>query len=95
MTNLTQRYVRKPEPLEGVQLTKTNYKQVALWCGADIIEDAKASDPTDVYIGLEVPMLGTKGVRANVGDFVVRYSTGKFAVLEDHYFKSTYQESAL
>lgn len=92
MTETVKRYIRKPEPIFAVKLTRENYLEVSLWSGSRVIEEGKASDPTDVYIALEIRTF-TKPKRANIGDYILKYASGQFGVLDAPYFEQSYEES--
>ena len=51
------RYRKKPVIIEAVALTRNNVHDVAAWCGGRVIEEGKASDPSDVYLALDIPTL--------------------------------------
>lgn len=91
MSDLVKTYIRKPMPIEAVELTRKNYKEVAIWCGGRVVEIAKSSDPTDVYIGVDIPTL-EKAQRANIGDYIFKNAVGAFHIFEGHYFLNHYDE---
>ena len=51
------KYRKKPVVIEAMRVTPTNVHEVAAWCGGRVISEAKPSDPTDVYVGLDIPTL--------------------------------------
>jgi hypothetical protein len=93
VTETVKRYIRKPEPIFAVKLTRENYLEVSLWSGSEVIEEGKASDPTDVYIALKIPTTVTNAKKANIGDYILKYASGKFGVLDAQYFEHTYEEA--
>ena len=53
----TKRYRKRPVTIEAVALTPKNVREVATWCGGRVVEEGKPSDPSDVYLGLDIPTL--------------------------------------
>lgn len=89
MTN-PQKYRKKPVVIEAAHLTREGAHEVATWCGGRVVEEAKASDPTDVYLGLDIPTL--EGImRASVGDYVIRGVQGEFYPCKPDIFAATYE----
>lgn len=85
-------YRKKPVTIEAQgPLTAANISEIARWCGGRVIEDPKASDPTDVYYGLDIPTLeGT--MRGNIGDYIIKGVQGEFYPCKPDIFQSTYEE---
>ena len=85
-----QRFRKKPIVIEAMQLTEDNRHEVGKWCGGRIVQEAKASDPTDVYLGIDIPTLeGT--MRANLGDWVIKGIQGEFYPCRDDIFRASYE----
>jgi hypothetical protein len=86
-----QEYIHKPDPVLAVRITRENYEEVATWCGGHPLSIGKASDPSDVYIAVEVPTM--EGVRRTpVGDYIVKnQATGRFYPLSAETFERRYQ----
>ena len=94
MTETVKRYIRKPEPVFAVKLTLENYLEVSLWSGAQVVEEPKDSDSTEVYITLDIrPFTSRK--RAKIGDVIIKYASGQFGVLDAPYFEHSYEESPI
>ena len=91
--NTPTKYRKKPVVIEAVRVTPTNVREVAAWCGGRVISEAKPSDPTDVYVGLDIPTL--EGVmRAQTyhgGDYVIRGVQGEFYPCKPDIFEATYE----
>ena len=97
-------YRKKPVEIQAWQLTPENVHEVARWCGGRVVQEAKPGDPTDVYIGLDIPTL--EGVmRAETfsphtyydgkyhgGDYVIRGVEGEFYSCRYDIFLKTYDE---
>lgn len=87
------KYRKKPVVIEAVRVTPANVAAVAAWCGGRVVREAKPSDPTDVYVGLDIPTL--EGVmRAQTyhgGDWVVRGIAGEFYPCKSDIFDATYE----
>lgn len=93
------KYRKKPVEVEAMILTRENVKEVAAWCGGRVIEKGKASDPSDVYVALDIPTL--EGVmRAETmdssgrfahGDAVIRGVHGEFYPCKPDIFEATYE----
>lgn len=85
------RFRKLPVEIDAVELRADNADAVASWCGGRAIHDPKASDPTDVYVGVDIPTL--EGVmRASVGDQVIRGVQGEFYPCKADIFAATYEE---
>ena len=91
--NTPAKYRKKPVVIEAMRVTPTNVHEVAAWCGGRVISEAKSSDPTDVYVGLDIPTL--EGVmRAQTyhgGDYVIRGAQGEFYPIKESIFRDTYE----
>lgn len=94
-------YREKPITVEAVALTRKNVREVAAWCGGRVIEEGKSSDPSDIYLGLDIPTL--EGViRAETmdssgqyphGDWIIKGVNGEFYIRKPHIFAATYEEA--
>lgn len=95
-----QKFRKKPVIIEAMLLTRSNVHEVARWCGGRVIEEAKSSDPSDVYIAVDIPTL--EGVmRAETmdvsgryphGDAVIHGINGEFYPCKPDIFDKTYEE---
>lgn len=97
-------YRKKPVEIQAWQLTRENVAEVAKWCGGRVVEIAKPGDPTDVYIGLDIPTLEGvmraetfhrstwDGSKYNGGDFVIKGVQGEFYSCRTDIFQETYEE---
>ena len=96
---ITKQYRKKPVTIEAVALTRNNVHDVAAWCGGRVIEEGKASDPSDVYLALDIPTL--EGVmrgetmdssgRYPHGDWIIKGVNGEFYPIEASIFRETYE----
>ena len=105
MTTAPSKFRRKPVEIEAMHLTRENVGEVARWCGGRVVRQEKPGDPTDVYIGLDIPTL--EGVtRAETfhhstyrsgayqgGDYVIRGVRGEFYPCKPDIFRATYEEA--
>lgn len=95
----TKQYRKKPVTIEAVALTRENVHSVAAWCGGRVVEKVKPSDPSDVYLGLDIPTL--EGVmrgetmdssgRYPHGDWIIKGVNGEFYPIEASIFRETYE----
>ena len=84
------KYRKRPVVIEAMILTRDNVHEVARWCGGRVVEKVKPGDPTDVYIGLDIPTL--EGVmRAETSDYVIRGVNGEFYPCKPDIFEKTYE----
>ncbi|KAB1659361.1 hypothetical protein F8O09_05400 [Pseudoclavibacter sp. CFCC 11306] len=96
---LATKYRKRPVEIEAMILKRDNVDDVARWCGGRVLRESKASDPTDVYVALEIPTL--EGVmRAETrdptglyshGDAVIRGVNGEFYPCKPDIFAKTYE----
>jgi hypothetical protein len=87
-----QNYVRKPNRVEVVEITKDNIVEVATWCGGRInhIRNVMSSDLIPDTIG--VPSL-YGAISADIGSFVAReLETGRFSVMTKDHLEQEYQQ---
>lgn len=97
--NTPKQFRKKPVTIEAVALTRNNVHDVAAWCGGRVIEEGKASDPSDVYLALDIPTL--EGVmrgetmdpsgRYPHGDWIIKGARGEFYPIEASIFRETYE----
>ena len=97
--NTPKQYRKKPVTIEAVALTRNNVHDVAAWCGGRVIEEGKASDPSDVYLALDIPTL--EGVMRGEtmdpsglyphGDWIIKGVNGEFYPIEASIFRETYE----
>lgn len=93
---VTRRYVKKPDAVEAIQLTSGNVNFVGNWCGGKVVRGYDLNDPSRKYLGLNVPAIDGRTVRAHIGDYIVRELSGRFTKLTNEQFIAEYQpESAL
>lgn len=91
---VARRYVKKPEAIEAIQLTRTNVNFLANWCGGRVVRESKPSDRTDVYIALDMPHLD--GIlRAIVGDYITKDEHGVFGRTKAEIFEISYQREGI
>lgn len=85
-------YRKKPVVIEAQQFHgEANGAELARWCGGRLDEEAKASDPSDVWYGLRIPTL--EGLMtANVGDYIIKGVQGEFYPCKPDIFEQTYEE---
>ena len=92
MTLNTQQYMKKPENLEVVELTKDNVEEVARWCGGTLNSVRSILNDTDCPLphSLAIPSVHG-GIEAELGTFVVRNSeTGRFSVMTREHLEREY-----
>lgn len=97
---ITKQYRKKPVTIEAVALTRENVHDVANWCGGRVVEEVKSSDPSDVYVALDIPTLegNMRGetfdtsFRYPHGDWVIKGVKGEFYPCKPDIFDSTYEE---
>lgn len=90
MGEMVKAYHRKIDRVDAVTLTAGNAEEVTRWCGGKIDEEVKPGDPTDVRIRVLVPNIdGNKW--ANLGDFIVLGSDGRFRVVKSKEFLAEYE----
>ena len=95
------KFIKRPVEIEAVSLTRENVRDVAAWCGGRVIEEGKSSDPSDVYLGLDIPTL--EGVmrgetmdssgRYPHGDWIIKGVGGEFYPCKPDIFNKTYKLS--
>lgn len=97
---ITKQYRKKPVTIEAVALTPENVHAVARWCGGGVLEVSRSSDPSDVYVGLDIPTLeGTmrgetrdSSGRYPHGDWVIKGVKGEFYPCKPDVFAASYEE---
>ena len=97
--NTPKQYRKKPVTIEAVALTPKNVREVAAWCGGRVVEEVKPSDPSDVYLALDIPTL--EGVMRGEtmdpsglyphGDWIIKGVNGEFYPIEASIFRETYE----
>lgn len=88
-------YRKKPVEIQAWQLTPENVAEVATWCGGRVVEEAKSSDPYDVYIGLDIPTLeGVMRAEVSSGDYVIKGVVGEFYSCRGDVFEKTYEDAS-
>lgn len=92
---LVRTYTTKPEQVLALQLTSENIHDAALWTGGQVIEEGKASDPSDVFLGLRLPTVDWVVTIARPGEYVYLVSeTGRFHRAAPAGFEEKYQPTA-
>lgn len=87
-----QKFTTRVDEIEAMQITLDNVDEVAQWCGGEVIREAKASDPTDVWTAVTVPMISGP-VDLAVGYYVIKNSRGRFEGMTATAFHQKYQGS--
>lgn len=77
MTLPIQRYTRRPEVVEAVQVTAENMDEVAAWCGEDVFHSI-----AEPVIHVDDSERGYGGT-AHAGDWVIRHDHGLFTIQPD------------
>lgn len=81
---------KRPVVIQALRFSRDRPEDVALWCGGRVIGQPKPSDPSDVYVALEIPTL--EGVmRAEHGDWIIRGVKGEFYPCKPDIFDATYE----
>lgn len=90
------KYRKKPVVIEAMRLTVKTVDEVAAWCGGRVIRDEKPSDPTDVYVALQIPTLEgvMVGETHSGGDYIIRGVQGEFYPCKPDIFEATYEASS-
>ncbi|ASR80128.1 hypothetical protein PQB77_gp69 [Arthrobacter phage Correa] len=86
---ITQQYHRKPEPVEAVKISLENVEEVASWCGGNVFQDSKPTDPTDIRTAVVFPTL-MGGVEAPLGFYLVKNAKGAFSKVSASAFEQEY-----
>lgn len=79
------RYVQKP--LEACLLTAENMQAVAEWCGGEIY-DKNEDDESSSDVSIDI---GSKTITADIGDYIVRSSSGSFYRIDADNFEALYE----
>lgn len=93
----TQQYMKKPENLEVIELTKDNVEEVARWCGGTLSSVRNIMNETNCPLPhmLQIPSVHG-GIDAELGTFVVRNSeTGRFSVMTQEHLEREYVRRGL
>lgn len=90
---MIQKYRKRPVEIEAVRVTPDNVDEVARWCGGRVVRESKPSDPSDVYVALQIPTL--EGVMTaqtyHGGDYLIRGVAGEFYPCKPDIFDATYE----
>jgi hypothetical protein len=71
----TEKFVRKPFPIDAVQVTEENMEAVAKWCGGEVLTEARGNR-TVKYIQVPVARaINERQKKAHVGDWVLSSET--------------------
>ncbi len=85
------KYTSKAVQIEAQQLTLENAKQLAVWCGGQLIETHRAVTG-DLEYGINIPTL--EGVmRAQEGDYIIHGTHGEFYPCKANVFEMKYERS--
>jgi len=84
-------YQRKIETVDARQLTVDNVDILAQWCGGMKVEEKNPRDPSDVYVGLNVPTI-SGGLRVSQGDWLVKQENGVFVKYTAFDFNRQFEE---
>lgn len=86
-------FVVKPRQVQALRLdVYKNLQEVLSWTGGNYIEEDISTDYTEVYRAVHIPEL-PKHLRLLDGEWVLKsHATGKFSILSDEEFASTYQQ---
>lgn len=77
--------------VEAFEVTAENVDEVVVWCGGQKVQEVSPTDHDDVYVGINVPSLGTVK-RASQGDFIAKNVSGRFEIYKKNYFASYFTE---
>jgi hypothetical protein len=84
-------YQKKPVIVQATQLSPATAKDLAEWCGGQLVEELDAEDPSKKFVAINIPTL--EGVmRASEGDFVIKGVKGEFYPCKADIFEDTYQK---
>lgn len=92
MTVVTEKFVRKPLVVDGVQVTPQNFNEVAAWCEGEVLQDETAQGSGQHYIKVRVE--NPKNVRqtkAFVGDWLLYTEKGGFKVYTNKAFRNSFE----
>lgn len=84
-------YKKKPVEVVAYKLIDGYGPGIAEWCGGEYVEEAKASDHTDIARYIMIPTL-EGNMRANFGDFIIKGVKGEFYPCKPDIFAATYDE---
>ena len=89
-----EKFVKKPIPVEMVQITNDNVVEVAVWCGGKSLTVGKPGafpDQNWIYCGIEIKTREGK-VRAKAGDFIAKGIEGEFYPIGKEIHEKTYDK---
>jgi hypothetical protein len=89
----TQTYFRKPVPVQVLQVTDANIRDVARWCGGKIqMAKKRGNKPAVPYIQVQVlRAMNDRHTKAFVGDWVLFMDGAGFKVFPDEAFHKAYE----
>lgn len=89
-------YVKKPNRLEVVELTKDNIEEVSAWCGGSVEKVRNALSKSYETTGtLAVPSI-YGSMTAEIGSFIARETeTGRFSIMTEEHLEQEYQQVGL
>lgn len=80
------RYTYNPVYVKAVQVTSSNMKAVAKWCGGQVVQEDSPAEP---YIKVEtIRPMRLRQTQAFMGDWVVKTSAGYKVYLEKAFPKA-------
>lgn len=84
--NRTQQYRKRSDTIDAIQVTPTNVRDIAKWCGGRVVEE---STDQQKVLSIVVPTLdGNK--RAHYGDWVSKGPGGVIEQYNGEYFDENY-----
>lgn len=93
MTVTPKSYVRKPFPVEAIQVSEENAAEVAEWCGGEVLEETKRGTNWK-YIKVPVHRpLNLRQTKAFLGDWLLKSEMG-FKVYTQRAFESSFEEAS-
>lgn len=82
-------YQKKPVVVQATQLSPATAKDLAEWCGGQLVEEIDPLDSNKKFVAINLPTLeGAR--RASEGDWVVKGTRGEFYRVDDAEFKNTF-----
>lgn len=86
------RQFRRTGDILAEQLTSENADELARWCNGIVVEEVNPEDPTDTYVGINVPSFDGI-IRVSEGAYLVYdRRTGNFSSMSKSSFESLHEE---
>lgn len=85
-----QKFRKKPVVVEAMLYDGANAKQVAAWCGGEVVDDRVGDDDNDVTIYVRISTL-EGNMNASPGDYVIRGVSGEYYPCKPDIFEKTYE----